>query len=228
MWNANCPLCDSWDNIYSTELENFEELGDEGEIWWVALIHFWLAMKTYIRFLRFGEESVEKMVDWAMENVPPSGQPTVLEVGSGNGTLLFALQESGYLASRMCGFDYSSDAVNLAKAIGSTRGDGAEEISFTVCDFLSKELDVPRSILGSAGKAWERWDLVLDKGTLDAIALGEKDESGRSPAAGYPLRLARLLRPGGYFLVTCGYIFVSVLIPRTLKLDKPAILQKKN
>ena len=175
--------------------------------------------ETPMRFLRFGEESVEKMVDWAMENLPPSSQPTVLEVGSGNGTLLFALQEAGYLASRMCGFDYSSDAVNLAKAIGSTRGDGAEEISFTVRDFLSEELEVPRSILGSAGDAWEGWNLVLDKGTFDAIALGEKDESGRSPAASYPSKLAHLLRPGGYFLITCGCSCMSGLIPRKLNLD---------
>ncbi|KAL1703574.1 S-adenosyl-L-methionine-dependent methyltransferase [Schizophyllum commune] len=185
-----------WDNVYSSELANFKEIGDEGEIW-------------------FGEESVEKMVDWALEHVPPpsssspssSAHPTVLEIGSGNGTLLFALAEAGYSPTKLCGIDYSADAVALAKSIAEARGGGLQDITFEERNFLTEE------IVGLAGAGSEEstqntasWDLVLDKGTYDAIALGEKDEKGLSPAVGYPARAARLLKPGGFFLITsCNF-----------------------
>jgi len=176
---------------------NFEENGDEGEIW-------------------FGEESVEKMVDWTLEHVPPpisdeQPGPRILELGSGNGTLLFALLEAGYAASLsrstdpnsnatvLCGIDYSPAAVTLAKSIAAQRGESAENIVFCACDFLHEAVPSPSHMDA-------KWDLVLDKGTYDAIALAEKDESGVLPIAGYPPRLARLLKPGGLFLITsCNF-----------------------
>ncbi|CAO3671905.1 unnamed protein product [Rhizopus stolonifer] len=39
-----------WDTVYDRENENFKEIGDIGEVW-------------------FGEESVERMVEWVTENV---------------------------------------------------------------------------------------------------------------------------------------------------------------
>lgn len=137
------------------------------------------------------------MVDWALENVPVPSHPRILEIGSGNGTLLFALRDAGYAAPHLSGIDYSPDAVKLARMVAQTRN--SEQIAFHICDFLS-ELPQPASgqldALGS-------WDLLLDKGTYDAIALGEKDGSGGSPVAGYPLRASKLLRENGYFLITC-------------------------
>ncbi|TFY83217.1 hypothetical protein EWM64_g792 [Hericium alpestre] len=172
---------DHWDNVYEREVANFEETGDEGEIW-------------------FGEDSVEKMADWAVENVPPSTQPFIIEVGSGNGTLLFALLDAGYDAKRLAGIDYSPDAVKLSKMIAGARGGDA--ISLGVCDFLS---ETPSSLEGQASSVGG-WDLVLDKGTYDAIALGEKDEHGRSPAVGYPARISQLLKEGGHVLITsCNF-----------------------
>lgn len=155
-------------------MTNFEEIGDEGEIW-------------------FGIESVEKMVEWTEENIPVSTSPPphIMEIGSGNGTLLFALVEAGYKAENIRGIDYSEDAVNLSKAIALTRN--AELVKFERYDFLTEAEPL---ILGG-------WDLLLDKGTYDAIALGEKDEQGRSPAASYPMRASNLLKQGGYFLITC-------------------------
>ncbi|KDR78860.1 hypothetical protein GALMADRAFT_38932, partial [Galerina marginata CBS 339.88] len=171
-----------WDSAYAEELEIFEEIGDEGEVW-------------------FGVESVEKMVGWALDNVPPSSEALVLEVGSGNGTLLFGLVDANYDPSRLHGIDYSAGAVKLSTEIAKTRGGSA--ITFTECDFLQED---PPSPQGREDDRTDAWDLLLDKGTYDAIALGEKDEQGNSPAVKYPRRVARLLKPGGLFLVTsCNF-----------------------
>jgi len=163
-----------WDNVYLEELMNFEDIGDEGEIW-------------------FGIESVEKMVEWAQSNVPHSSLPSIIEIGSGNGTLLYALAKAGYLPTTLTGVDYCADAASLAKTISIKRG--IIGITFMEGDFLKDDLCKDNM-----------WDLVLDKGTYDAIALGPKDEHGLSPAARYPAQLIKLMKPGAYFLITsCNF-----------------------
>jgi SAM-dependent methyltransferase len=129
---------------------------------------------------------------------PPSTDPSILEIGSGNGNLLFALVEAGYSSSFISGIDYSPDATELANSIARSRGQ--EGITFAVCDLLTDDPPLLRhmSLLGS-------WDVVMDKGTLDAIALGPKDEVGQSPAARYSKRIASVLKPGGVFLITCAF-----------------------
>lgn len=154
---------------------------------------------------RFGEDSVEKMVDWALEHVAPDPPPSILEAGAGNGNLLFALHEAGYAPGRICGLDYSADAVKLARAIalskaqeGDASGEGPDMITFIECDFLAE--DVP-PLHSEAAPA--TWDLVLDKGTFDAMALAGQDVRGVNIADGYPSRIGRAVKPGGYFLITC-------------------------
>ncbi|KAL5485819.1 EFM4_1 [Sanghuangporus weigelae] len=195
-----------WDSIYEQEITNFEDFGDEGEVW-------------------FGQESVEKMVSWALSNVPPSSSssssaspsassssaPKILEVGSGNGNLLFALVDAGYDPSYLAGIDYSPDAVRLAREIASERGRGCEKVIFEEVDFLNMRLEEGKlcGILEvSAGEkgGGDGWTLVLDKGTYDAMALAERDEDGTRPSDSYPERVAALLAPGGYFLITsCNF-----------------------
>ncbi|GBE88388.1 S-adenosyl-L-methionine-dependent methyltransferase [Sparassis latifolia] len=182
-----------WDDVYSSELANFEEIGDEGEIW-------------------FGEDSVENMVDWALENLPPSqgDSPFILEIGSGNGNLLFALYDAGYAPDRMCGIDYSADAVRLARAIGKSRPSEDDRgelkpdaIAFSTCDFLAEDVPALQSLVPSRSYLW---DLVLDKGTFDAVALAGRSEGGAAPADSYPCRVTRVVKPGGYFLITsCNF-----------------------
>jgi len=161
------------------------------------------AVKIMVSFCpRFGVESVDKMVKWASEHVPPTLNVSILEVGSGNGTLLFALVDAGYDGSRLCGIDYSADAINLARAIASAT-DGGDSITFAECDFLTTD---PPRLSDMPPDPSDVWDLLLDKGTFDAIALGEKEDGGKSPAAHYPGRVARLLKPGGSFLITsCNF-----------------------
>ena len=170
------------------------------------------------------------MVDWSLEHVPPHSTPAphVLEIGSGNGTLLFALHEAGYPPERLSGIDYSEDAVRLARAIGKSRAGGSGEIdedephaqsdriTFNTCDFL--RADVP--LLYDMNR--DGWDLVLDKGTFDAIALSEKDENGKNGADLYPSRLRDIVKPGGFFLITCASqeVWLShVLTPRQSSLQ---------
>ena len=74
-------------------------------------------------------------------------------------------------------------------------------INFSECDFLKDDPPIPENL--RLGGLIDIWDLILDKGTYDAIALGQKDDQGRSPSINYPGRVARLLKPGGYCLITC-------------------------
>lgn len=152
------------------------------------------------------------MVQWAVEHVPSSDNPTVLEIGSGNGTLLFSLiEEENYSSGLLCGIDYSEDAVNLARNIAKKRD--IEHITFSTCDFLMQDPPPISEEQSDTGRV-DIWDLLLDKGTYDAIALGEKDELGRPPTRSYPLRTARLIKPGGFFLITCEHqidLFKSLL-----------------
>jgi len=154
---------------------------------------------------RFGVETAEKLVNWALKFVPPEVHASILEIGSGNGMLLFALMDAGYAPCTIAGIDYSPEAVSLARSIASTRG--ADRISFAVCDFLKDNPPPLSTMKHKDGHAL--WDLLLDKGTFDAIALGKKDESGKSPAADYPVQVAKLLTENGYLLITC----VSFLRP---------------
>lgn len=188
---------------------------------------------TSSRSSRFGEDSVEKMVDWALENVPTDPAPYILEVGAGNGNLLFALCDAGYAPHNICGVDYSADAINLAQAIAKARavqpsaedaeGDeeeagggpgGADKITFATCDFLQDEVARLDGMVADLETDVAVWDFVLDKGTFDAIALAEKDEAGKAPADGYPARIGRVVKPGGYFLITCEFLAMHSFLCR--------------
>ncbi|CAI4218012.1 unnamed protein product [Parascedosporium putredinis] len=47
------------------------------------------------------------------------------------------------------------------------------------------------------------WDVVLDKGTFDAICLSDQlDDRGRRICEGYKEKVPTLVRPGGLFVVT--------------------------
>ena len=147
---------------------------------------------------RFGLETSEKMITWALEHAPPASRPIILEVGSGNGALLHGLFEAGYDGQNLHGIDYSEGAVKLAQAVAKSHG--SSNITYAQCDFL---LDDPLPPNHTSDIALASWDLIMDKGTYDAIALAPKDTEGRSPAIHYPDRVVRLLKPGGLFLITC-------------------------
>jgi len=82
--------------------------------------------------------------------MPASLSPAVLEVGSGNETLLLALTEAGYDQMLLAGIDYCRGAVELAANIAQTRN--AVEVTFDECDFLRNDLSpLNHRIPGSVG-----------------------------------------------------------------------------
>ncbi|PWN48835.1 Metallo-hydrolase/oxidoreductase [Violaceomyces palustris] len=199
-----------WDSVYEREVTNFEEIGEEGEVW-------------------FGEDSVDRMVRYLEEELCSSdggeqarSAPHILDLGTGNGHLLFSLLESEELGSwleagRMKGVDYSEASVKLARAVGRKRaeeeeGCKIEEIKFETLDLM--ETEEVSSLKGQANEG-RGWDVVLDKGTFDAIALSSKPIEGKLPVDLYTIAVRELVkRPeeeggeggGGIFLITsCNF-----------------------
>lgn len=178
-------------------------------------------------------------------------QPSILDLGTGNGSMLALLRKKGGFGGRMVGVDYSVQSVELARELQNTRGhaayrtdsedelesgddDGGEEegaqqeggkedldaiqaarntpIQFEEWDILgSTALLSPsgETIIPSAHDETLPWfpyeqggfDIVLDKGTFDAISLADNAETARV-CERYPDIARRLLRRGGFLVVT--------------------------
>lgn len=139
-------------------------------------------------------------MEWCLEMSPPEKSPLVLEIGSGNGVLLTALVEKGYEPNRIQGVDYSHGAIQLAQKVAFARGEQFSRISYNSCDFLHENVPALRQR--------STFDLVLDKGTFDAIALSVKNLDGSSPCDLYTQQLISVLSSGGYFLITCSSFFL--------------------
>jgi SAM-dependent methyltransferase len=128
-----------------------------------------------------------------------------LDLGTGNGHFLFRLREGdeddeqdgdgkGW-RGKMLGVDYSERSVEFAKRIA---GDRNLDVEFRWWDIMTQSAS---SILD--GTQYSGWDVVLDKGTFDAISLSEEtDVRGRRICEGYKERVVPLMREGGIFLVT--------------------------
>jgi EEF1A lysine methyltransferase 2 len=104
----------------------------------------------------------------------------------------------------MLGIDYSAASIKLARQIERRRAqESAEEevvesstpISFEEHDILSR--NPPSQMMGSG------FDVVLDKGTFDAISLSsERDVAGRRICETYGSSVEPLVRDGGLFIIT--------------------------
>ncbi|KAJ2811821.1 Protein-lysine N-methyltransferase efm4, partial [Coemansia sp. 'formosensis'] len=141
----------------------------------------------------FGEDTAAKMATWVCNNIEDN-EARILDVGCGNGHLLLELAEDGY--TNLTGTDYSPQAIELAKSIAVSRG--CDTITFVEQDFLSAT-DVAR-IAGD-----DKFDVVLDKGTYDAICLKPKDDGAdvdQKAIDTYPKSVVDSLKDSGVFLIT--------------------------
>ncbi|GKV16686.1 hypothetical protein SLEP1_g27294 [Rubroshorea leprosula] len=175
-----------WDAAYADELANFREHGHTGEIWFGADVMDVVASWTKSLCIEISQDHIPNHVD---ETKPgPTEQDdkylswSVLDIGTGNGLLLQELAK--YRFSDLTGTDYSEGAIDLARSLADR--DGLSNIKFLVDDVLETKLE-------------RKFQLVMDKGTLDAIGL---HPDGTVKRIMYWDSVAKLVASGGLLVIT--------------------------
>ncbi|TPX73400.1 hypothetical protein CcCBS67573_g05339 [Chytriomyces confervae] len=174
-----------WDEVYEREITNFEDHGDIGEIW-------------------FGEVPVVKMMDWVESNCTDVDVKTI-DLGCGNGHILFEMSELGY--TNLTGVDYSAASITLAQKIHANSHADAS-IEFEALDFMPFSPTNPPPEKYNA-----TFQLAVDKGTFDAISLANGVVEGEDGvavnafdrakvASKYAEAVACILESGGKLLIT--------------------------
>lgn len=194
-----------WDSLYNLEiLNNTQDSTDLGTIWFDDCS----AEDKSVEFLRSSKLDLDR------------AKTSFLDLGTGNGHFLLRLREGEELSSdneqgdgdnvvhssgfsgQMLGVDYSEKSIEFANRLAESKSLGSGKIGRI--DFRTWDL-INESPIGIVldEKNEEGWDVVLDKGTFDAISLSEeKDPQGRRICEAYKERIVPLVKVGGRFFVT--------------------------
>lgn len=148
-----------WDQYYEGELKNFDDVGDEGEVWFGK----GLSRKIAARILDI------------LKSDPPNDKlddVRILDIGCGNAFLLVVLaqkimSEADINKCQFLGLDYSNNSIELCRKIVSAKN-LEKKIMFKQCDFL----DLSRVTETTEGFSY---DFVIDVGSYDAICLLASD-----------------------------------------------------
>ncbi|EFA80571.1 hypothetical protein PPL_06510 [Heterostelium album PN500] len=134
----------------------------------------------------FGETCLKKMCKDIANIKDISKDAAILDIGCGNGYTLVELSQLGF--TNLHGSDYSAKAIDLSKQI-------AESESIDINYFVD---DIRNSIIKE-----NSYDVVVDKGTFDAMALSEERDQAKFD---YKTTVSKILKSGGYFIITsCNY-----------------------
>ncbi|XP_041007759.1 EEF1A lysine methyltransferase 2-like [Juglans microcarpa x Juglans regia] len=176
-----------WDAAYADELANFHEHGHAGEVWFGADVVEVIVTWTKRLCFSISQGRLPNHVDDIKSERVEEGDKYlstwgVLDIGTGNGLLLQELAKQGF--SDLTGTDYSEGAIQLARSLADRNG--FPNISFLVDDVLETKLE-------------RQFQLVMDKGTLDAIGL---HPDGPVKKMMYWDSVSRLVASGGILVVT--------------------------
>lgn len=182
-----------WEKHYEQELRNYEEDGDEGDIW-------------------FGKALNKKIVEWLLNRLshfsdaPPSAVD-VIDIGCGNSFLLCSLVEKfkerfeqSTRSLKTLGIDYSANSISLSTRIVRDR-QLIEQIELRECDITDQ--NQVKSISRE-----RKFDFIVDKGTYDAICLlnAEPEDKLEQTRQAYSKSIATLSKPGTVFiLASCNH-----------------------
>ena len=212
--NIRCRIqltAHSWESAYKREINNYQkDIDDEGTIWFSEIN----AEGKVMQLLKaFEQRSL----------IQPGCR--FLDLGTGNGHMLFALREEDDEGQcwdgEMVGVDYSESSVLLARRIASQHSEAMNGTDSNVdmdgdqdhSDSATAERDeqsAPKiqfelwDILSQRPGNWLKggFDVVLDKGTFDAISLMHLVEGTSHPCQIYREKVAELVKPGCFLFVT--------------------------
>lgn len=176
MESSELGTLEFWESRYIQESKTWEDDHcDSGEYWYA--------------------EATAGLVSWCSENFDVPTVHTVLDVGCGNGLFLVEFKEACSQAS-LTGIDYSASAVDFASRVVKDRGIDAHVLQ---CDMTNAEsVSKMKELCGCEG-----FDLVHDKGTLDAISLSADEDHLQA----YIVQLKRVLAANGFLVITsCNFI----------------------
>lgn len=134
---------------------------------------------------------------------------SVIDLGTGNGHFLFQLNEDlqeeyeGDHKFHFTGIDYSPDSVAFCQKIAETRN---------LLDFQFAQVDIlkPHQPFFS-----NKFDLLVDKGTLDAIALNQDplpEFDGKTGMEVYAAQIVQMMKDDSKLLITSCNFTESELI----------------
>ncbi|KAE8679748.1 putative S-adenosyl-L-methionine-dependent methyltransferases superfamily protein [Hibiscus syriacus] len=171
----------------SDELANSHEHGHAAEIWIGADIIDTFTSWTKSLCIDISQGHMPNHVDEA--KCEPVSQDekylscwSVLDIGTGNGLLLQELAKQGF--TDLTGIDYSEGTIDVARSHADR--DGFSSIKFLVDDIIETKLE-------------KQFQLVMDKGTLDAIGL---HPDGPIKRMMYWDSVSKLVAPGGVLVIT--------------------------
>ena len=140
------------------------------------------------------------MLDWLDGHVSLK-EIKIIDFGCGNGHLLCSLGRRGF--TNLTGMDYSAGAVELASKLAKSFD---MQIEFYVDDALN---------IGNPKLLENLYDIIIDKGTFDAISLGTSSTFSKDSqdlriigiAKEFKNSLRALLKTNGFFVITsCNWI----------------------
>lgn len=178
-----------WDNHYGDELRNFDSDGDEGEVW-------------------FGKRLSRRISSWLTNKLISDcdHESRILDIGCGNSFLLTTLyceciaklHESKLDNIKLFGIDFSQNSIELSKKIVSNHS-FKEQIQLMQCDFLNNQQ--LNQIFNN-----QKFDFMIDIGTLDAIILISSDENLEQTKLAYMQSIYSLAKTGTIFiLASCNH-----------------------
>lgn len=194
----------SWDALYTTELSNHTaNPSDVGTIW-------------------FSDAGAEDRVLSFLEDLDDEGildkeSSSFIDIGTGNGHFLWEMRRREWQGV-LLGVDYSEGSVRLAKQASarSAEEDGDEEDEetgkeeelvppqFELWNVMTQDVDAAWFPSSSSSGDTAGFDVLLDKGTFDAISLSSTlDAHGRRECEGYREKVEKLVKKGtGRVVVT--------------------------
>lgn len=139
----------------------------------------------------------------------------IIDLGTGNGHLLFQMHEdmdedcevNDQISLKYTGIDYSPDSVKFASDIAITKYEQAS-FEFDQVDLLQKESEF-------LAKHEGEYDILLDKGTLDAIGLNNEpleEHDGKIGMEIYSRQISKIMHKDSILLITSCNFTESELI----------------